>query len=534
MDGGAGAQSWEGRAGAPQGSGRAAVLADSLRGSLSNYGWLLLGQAGATLALFLTTILLTRHLGPDGYGRYSLFLVVAQILLLPVSAWTAGAVIRFGAEEYLQRGKLARTLTSRWCFIAPAALLVLALAALGRQELARYLELPTAAVGLLAAYVLFQTVSQTFHNGLQAVSKMKHYALLLFADKALTLGGVFLLAGLAGLAVSGVIAVVALAALGTSIIGLLALGPRLALPPEVRAEALRQMYFFSYPLLLGGVVTYLGNYADVLIINHYLRKADVGLYALAYQGFNLLVQLVLLVNVMLGPIVISLYVTGRVDLIRRYVERIVPQGLLLWAAILAVVVAISDPVIRLIFGPGFEAATTPFALLAFGAAFGGLQMLITPVLTAYKLTKEAVAVLVGGAVLNIIVDILLIPRVGIVGGALGTLGAAAFSAAFCVLVVYWRVGGLPWGRLLLLGPPFLLPLAALVVLALSHSPLLSLAAVGLAAVGSLLALRELEAFQEQDLALAEEVSMPSWLRRSIRLGYHFIGGRQRRAKASLK
>ena len=46
----------------------------------------------------LTSILIARNLGPDGFGAYSLIIWLVAVSMTVVNAGTAGAVIRFVAE----------------------------------------------------------------------------------------------------------------------------------------------------------------------------------------------------------------------------------------------------------------------------------------------------------------------------------------------------------------------------------------------------------------------------------------------------
>src|SRR3546814_16535665 len=73
----------------------------SLRSILQNTGWLLTGKGGgAVLSLFYLAIV-TRTLGPEGFGLFSLILSAAQTIGLIISFEHWQLIVRYG-REYLQ------------------------------------------------------------------------------------------------------------------------------------------------------------------------------------------------------------------------------------------------------------------------------------------------------------------------------------------------------------------------------------------------------------------------------------------------
>src|SRR3546814_4609459 len=82
----------------------------SLRSILQNTGWLLTGKGvGAVLSLFYLAIV-TRTLGPAGFGLFSLILRAAQTIGIIISFATWQIIVRYG-QEYVpsaDHGKFGR------------------------------------------------------------------------------------------------------------------------------------------------------------------------------------------------------------------------------------------------------------------------------------------------------------------------------------------------------------------------------------------------------------------------------------------
>ncbi len=65
-----------------------------------------LGNYGALVIAFLISIVVTRWLGVEQFGRLSLLLMISQILLLLIGNWTQVGFIRYGSQEYTKHGAI--------------------------------------------------------------------------------------------------------------------------------------------------------------------------------------------------------------------------------------------------------------------------------------------------------------------------------------------------------------------------------------------------------------------------------------------
>jgi O-antigen/teichoic acid export membrane protein len=80
--------------------------------------------------------------------------------------------------------------------------------------------------------------------------------------------------------------------------------------------------------------------------------------------------------------------------------------------------SICPPIFRIVFGEAFGVSTIYFQFLAIGLVISGLINLYSGEITAYKLVKLGVMASVARGVVNLIGDILLVPKMGPLGAAL--------------------------------------------------------------------------------------------------------------------
>ncbi|WP_231190034.1 flippase [Haladaptatus sp. DYF46] len=199
---------------------------------------------------------------------------------------------------------------------------------------------------------------------------------------------------------------------------------------------------FSLPLLFTKSVWYLMNNADTLMIGYFIDESAVGLYSGAFS-LALFVQMILGASGSLFmPNMARLYENGKAGEIR-YVYRKVTK----WLVILSLPVMIGNlgfPVILLnVFGRAFGEMSLTLGVLSVGIfshVLFGLNGTIMPAINRPRvlLYNNMVVLLV-----NIVLNTLLIPRYGIIGGATATTISYFLLNILHGAILYKELGLIP-------------------------------------------------------------------------------------------
>jgi len=282
----------------------------------------------------------------------------------------------------------------------------------------------------------------------------------------------------------------------------------------------REVFSFSYPLLIGNLSAYLVNWIDVIVIKHFFSMSDVGGYQLAYNMFNLLGGLVSSVSVLITPMLVSFLAAKREDLVLRYSTRIVPQGLLLWATLIGVISGICPPIFRIIFGQEFSVSIPYFQFLAIGLATGGLIYFYSGEITAYKLIKLAVMASVARGVVNLIGDILFVPQIGPLGAALSTTGGVTVASLSYLLICQRQLKEkLLWQFIHVL--PAVVSVGVSRISGVPGTPLFAMIAT---LASSYYLAKAFHLFRSDDLVILNHIQMPASLKKTIIWIYPFLTG----------
>lgn len=401
---------------------------------MGNYGAMAIGLA--------VNVLLARRLGTEHYGRLAFMLTASQLLLLLAVNWTHAGFVRFGSQEFASSASIGRTLWTRLGLLAPAVVIAALTVVLGRRPLADYLDIPEIGVWLMLVHFVAASGLSIVGAVLQAAGQMTRYGVCLLFDKAIVL---LCLVALPAAWISGpVSALVCYAASslvvviwGLSVVGIGAV--RFAFPPR---SAYRDLAYFSAPLLISGWAGLFGaNWFDLVILKWYVPMGGIGVYSLTTQLAGAAQQVTIVFSTLLLPR-LSVMVAERRDAdIKLFVERMLPYWLLGTSVLFSVVVLAARIGVPLVFGEAFGGVAPVLALLMVAAGTMALFNACAPVIVAYGSTWTLTGICFTGSLANVLFDLILIPRFGVMGSALATVLAYGTSASLVLIFVQRSVGG---------------------------------------------------------------------------------------------
>ncbi len=408
----------------------------------------LAGQIGVLVLGTATSMLLARALGPDGKGVYTI------CALLPFLAATLCELGVVPANAYFlarRRHPPAEVLGNSLLLAAGLGGAGMLLAA-GAAQLwggTFFVSIPRACLFaslILIPGQLFFLFIQSVSLGLQQFQAYNRAAVL---RSAIFLAAAAVAVGPLKGGVGGAIASAALSFLAAGAF-LLRRTALLTGRPVFRPDRayLRDWSRFGLQSHIGNLLVFLNSRADMFLVHGFLGPAALGFYSV---GVLLAEQIWLLSNA--SQLVVFLHVAAEDDPSAR--AALTPQAarVTLLATIPAAVLLwlVAGPVVQLLFSRSFLPAARPLRALLPGAAALGISRILgndiagrgKPLINAY--------VNAGALVLNLGLNLLWIPRLGITGAALAS--SVSYAATLLArLVIYGRLSGNSWTRVLIPRP----------------------------------------------------------------------------------
>lgn len=397
---------------------------------------------GAGLS-FAFNIVLARLLGADGAGVYYLALTVTTV---------AGVLARLGLDNASMRFVAANASSGDWrkvkgvyrgtmrlsvvagVILAVAVFLladVIAGAVFDEPALAGPLRLMSVGIPAHCLLVLHTSV-------LKGVKRIRSAMLLKgFGVPLLSIPLLALLAGPLGVtgAVAAWVTAAYVVALGGWLLWRKATPDLESVTPDFSRSRLLST---SMPLLLVASMQLVMNWTDTVMLGIWTASDDVGIYNAAMKTAMLMTFALMAVNSIAAPKFSEMYAAGEIaelgDLARD-LAKLLSAGILP----LALVFLLLPTTVLTIFGPEFAVGGTALVILTVGqfvnVATGSVGYLL--MMTGNE--KDMRNITAGVAVLNVVLNLVLVPRFGIEGAAVATGTSLALTNLVAAYVVYRRL-----------------------------------------------------------------------------------------------
>jgi len=193
--------------------------------------------------------------------------------------------------------------------------------------------------------------------------------------------------------------------------------------------------FFTYifPVFISLVINFLNYRFDIWLVSYYKGNTQLGLYVLAVN----FAQFILLYSRIIGGVMMP-YLSEDDDIQRKKYfttySRINFVSVLLMVTSLALV---GDWLLVSLYGKEFTGSVNPFNILLIGMIFTAMSQLFSIMLFSKGKNNVALIANFVGLISTILLDILLIPKYGIIGAATAT--SISYFFLFMVLLVYLLV-----------------------------------------------------------------------------------------------
>ena len=191
----------------------------------------------------------------------------------------------------------------------------------------------------------------------------------------------------------------------------------------------------SWPLILNGIVISIYMKIDQVMIKQLLGNEEVGQYSAALRISEAWYFIPMVIASSLFPAIINAKKHSE-ELYYKRIQRL--YNLMVWIAIaIAVPVTfLSDVIIDLLYGGQYNQAGGVLLIHIWSGIFVFLGVANSKWLLTENLTKISMYNAAIGAIINVILNIILIKRIGIVGAAWASLASYSFSAYF--LLFFWK------------------------------------------------------------------------------------------------
>ena len=389
---------------------------------------------------FLVSVLLARHLGPEGFGAYAyLWSIIAILAPFTVFGLEQVGLRHLVTSPARQHEILGSALALRLAgALVGVVLASIAVALLGGPVGA------SPELGALAALLLLFMPSEAINGVFKARERMAWIAaprVAVSCIAAAVTAAAVIVGGVLQDFVAIRVAEAAVAAAGTLLALRLADGvwPRFTVDRALVRSLVRE----GWPIFLSSLTVIIYMRIDQVMLGSLSAAAELGYYSVAVRITEALLFVPMAMSAAYYAGLVDAFNTGPSSAFEREVSAYYDvAGLSAWAT--AVLVALAA---RVVLVPGFGEAYAPAVpmayILAGSIVFASIGVARTTILTIRGWVWTPVITTAAGALVNLLLNFLLIPAYGGIGAAIATLVSYWLAAhGMCFLLPWMRPTGM--------------------------------------------------------------------------------------------
>ncbi|TLS69042.1 hypothetical protein FEF65_00665 [Mariprofundus erugo] len=376
----------------------------------------------------------THFMSSDVYGALELLMLLYALLNLTLPLEITQAVARFLADSSDLKEKQRIASTGYWftCVVFSIAASVLLVIPEKISQLlfggGQYIF----EVRLAAIAMLFNALQYVVQNQLRWLheARLSAYVSVIFSMVSAMVSVLALWGWHMGLA--GVIYGQIFGSLISLLAGHYLTTRRVPVRLTFDVVLLRKMLLFSAPLVISNVGVYVATFMDRWLLNHLLGLEAVGIYSVAMRFASIVTLGTAVFQMSLTPLIYSRFKEAETP---GEIDRIVSQVLLLLVPFIGFLALIAPWLVQLLTGDHYAEAASLVGWLSLVILLMGSYVFFPGLWISGK-TKHIAAINLVAALVNLVLNWILIGQIGVFGAVLGTLASAI---TMCGLYYYYSL-----------------------------------------------------------------------------------------------
>lgn len=383
--------------------------------TVKNAGWLIGGRLVNKLLALLVGILTARYLGPGNYGLIDYAAAYVTFFASLCNLGINSVIIKVLADHPEEEGTvIGTTLVLRAVSSFLSAIMMVGIVmVIDRGEPVTIVVVALSSIGLL--FQVLDTLKQWFQSRLQS-----KYAAIATTISYAIMSGYKLVLLMTGKSVEWFALATSVEYLGISVLLYIAYkrngGPKFAFSRNMARELLKT----SSSFIVSGLMVSVYATTDKLMLKQLMDDASVGYYGLAVTLSGTWGFLLQAVIDSVYPSVINAHSQSAEAFARRNRQL---YALVLYAAgsISLIVCLLADPIVRILYGAAYLPAVAPLRIVVWYTAFSYLGVARNAWMVCENCQKYLQLLYTSAAVINVVLNWILIPVWGGAGAALASL-----------------------------------------------------------------------------------------------------------------
>ncbi len=469
---------------------------------------------------YIYRVLMSRLLGPAGYGLLGLTLPFQGIFQILSAGGLPPAIAKYVAQhKALGEDQMARQVvyTSLKFMMFLGIFFSMVMFFIAPWLANDVFNTPQAVYPLQAVALItpFSVIVGAFRGAFQGLYKMEYIVITRAVEQVFMIVFAVVLV-MAGFFAAGAVIGTAIGFAASSLSALIIFRKFLwRYLPEIDSEhrfnfrqevgLMKTLFAFSIPVIITALSEMAIYDIGIFVMGIYMAIQDIGYYTAADPLARLPLVISLSLATAVLPAASEAYALKDRSLLNSYVVQSYRLVILLVLPMCVGIAIFSEPLLELLFGSQFIFGADALSILVIGMSFYTLFIVSSSITQGIGYPRIPMYILVGGTIINLILNLILVPLYGIEGAALGTT-IAAFIIMVTILYQTFKITRvkLPY---LAFGKIILASLAmALIIFFLPQTILGLIIALIISPVIYIIALLLLRGFEKKDVRLMGKIA----------------------------
>lgn len=374
---------------------------------------------------FILVVVIARYLGAAIYGKYAFAVAFISFFVLLSDFGITSLITRnvskdFKSSNYYLSYSFSFKILASICSLGLLSLLIM---------LIKPLQENSSILFLVAIALLIRGITSVFFAIIRAHRKLQYEAIAGFINRIITASiGISIL--ILSKNINYFLIVFLLACLIELVFVFNIIKRITSFQFRFDLKVFKTLVVFAFPFMVNGGMSIINYRVDSLIINFEHGSVATGIYNAAYTIVLSLIIIQEIVGRIFLPLFSNLERKDQGFFVRSFIQ--VFKLILILALLIGLIGSFfSNEIIGTIYGTGFETSANCLRILIWSLffMFGGYVLTIT--LIAKNEEKAVLKARILTALLNILLNLILIPQYSFIGASIATIVSEAFFFMFC-------------------------------------------------------------------------------------------------------
>jgi O-antigen/teichoic acid export membrane protein len=394
-----------------------------------------LTQILINLSGFVLLPIITKTLGVYDYGIWAQLSITVSLLTALAMLALSTAFIRFFSSK-TDKKEISKGFFSIFFFVALFSLLIISILFIFSDSISLFLfktNVYSTLIQITSFLIVLNTLNTILLSYFRIYRQMLAYSgLVIFASVGHMVLTIILLIFF-GYGIFGVVFSALFSYFVPLVIALIIIIKQVGFSLPSFSEMPKYLRF-SLPLAPNSLIFWITDSSDRYIVGFFLGTVSVGIYSAACVIGNLVQLFVWPLQIILFPQLSKLYDNGEIEEVKTYISYSLKFFLLISVPSVVGLTVLANQILVLLTTIDFIKGVTVIPLIALSALFAGIFQIIINITMLCKKTKYNFWIQVFSALLNITLNFILIPLIGILGAAIATLFSFIMMSSMAYII----------------------------------------------------------------------------------------------------